>query len=583
MGAPVHAQFRQQVRHVVLHRLLGEEHLVGDLAVGQPVGQQQQDAALLRAERDQGVLGDRRVAQPLDHPGRGQWIEQGLAPRHTPYAVDEIAAANLLEHVAGRARDDGVEECLVLVERRQHQAVEVGVRRPEVPADVDAAAVGEPHVEHGDIGPRGRNATQRLLGGAGLADHLQVAGGFQQVAHTPAHHLVIVEEKDPDHVVDRIIAAVTSYAHAGPEQLRRLLDAVMSVGSDLSLPVILRRIIETATELVDATYGALGVLDEGRSRLAEFVTVGIDDEGVRKIGSYPEGHGILGLLIVEPRPLRLPDLTAHPDSYGFPPHHPPMTSFLGVPILLHDQVFGNLYLTDKVGGGVFTDADEELVVGLAAAAGLAIDSARLHQQLQSATLTEERERIARDLHDDVIQRVFAAGLSLQATAQMSSQPVVQERLSRVVDDLDVTIQHVRNTIFELGRSRVPTASLRADIVGVCNEAAAALGFDPVCRFSGPIDSSVPDEVAVHLVFSLRESLSNVARHARASHVDVALTVDGSVVRLTVTDDGIGIGPDAGRRSGLTNLAERAASVGGTFRHSPGADRGTVVEWAAPLR
>ncbi len=394
---------------------------------------------------------------------------------------------------------------------------------------------------------------------------------------------MIVEEKDPDHVVDRIIAAVTSYAHAGPEQLRRLLDAVMSVGSDLSLPVILRRIIETATELVDATYGALGVLDEGRSRLAEFVTVGIDDEGVRKIGSYPEGHGILGLLIVEPRPLRLPDLTAHPDSYGFPPHHPPMTSFLGVPILLHDQVFGNLYLTDKVGGGVFTDADEELVVGLAAAAGLAIDSARLHQQLQSATLTEERERIARDLHDDVIQRVFAAGLSLQATAQMSSQPVVQERLSRVVDDLDVTIQHVRNTIFELGRSRVPTASLRADIVGVCNEAAAALGFDPVCRFSGPIDSSVPDEVAVHLVFSLRESLSNVARHARASHVDVALTVDGSVVRLTVTDDGIGIGPDAGRRSGLTNLAERAASVGGTFRHSPGADRGTVVEWAAPLR
>ncbi len=130
---------------------------------------------------------------------------------------------------------------------------------------------------------------------------------------------------------------------------------------------------------------------------------------------------------------------------------------------------------------------------------------------------------------------------------------------------------------------MPTASLRADIVGLCNEAAAALGFDPVCRFSGPIDSSVPDEVAVHLVFSVRESLSNVARHARASHVDVALTVDGSVVRLTVTDDGIGIGPDAGRRSGLANLAERAASVGGTFTHSPGVDRGTVVEWVAPLR
>ena len=138
----------------------------------------------------------------------------------------------------------------------------------------------------------------------------------------------------------------------------------MVVGSELSLPSILRRITETAADLVDARYAALGVLDDSRTRLAEFITVGIDDEPTpRAIGHLPEGHGILGLLIVDPKPLRLPDLTAHPDSYGFPPNHPPMTSFLGVPILLRGEVFGNLYLTDKADGEVFTDVDEELVVG----------------------------------------------------------------------------------------------------------------------------------------------------------------------------------------------------------------------------
>ncbi len=180
-------------------------------------------------------------------------------------------------------------------------------------------------------------------------------------------------------------------------------------------------------------------------------------------GHLPEGHGILGLLIVQPKPLRLPDLTAHPDSYGFPPNHPPMTSFLGVPILLHDQVFGNLYLTEKA-EDVFTDVDEELAVALAAAAGLAIENARLHQYMQAASLLEERERIARDLHDDVIQRIFAAGLALQSTAQVCTQPAVTQRLSRVIDDLDITVQQVRNAIFQLSHTGTRRPSVRADIV-----------------------------------------------------------------------------------------------------------------------
>ena len=203
---------------------------------------------------------------------------------------------------------------------------------------------------------------------------------------------------------------------AGPRSLRQLLDAVLTVGSDLDLPAMLQRIVEAAVELVDARYGALGVLDESRTRLAQFITVGIDDETHSAIGDLPEGHGILGLLIVDAKPLRLPDLREHPDSYGFPPHHPPMRSFLGVPVRVRDQVFGNLYLTDKTSAEVFTDVDEELVVGLAAAAGVAIDNARLHARIQELTLVEDRERIARDLHDTVVQRLFATGLSLQGAA-----------------------------------------------------------------------------------------------------------------------------------------------------------------------
>ncbi len=260
----------------------------------------------------------------------------------------------------------------------------------------------------------------------------------------------------------------------------------------------------------------------------------------QRIGHLPEGHGILGLLIVEPKPLRLPDLTAHPDSYGFPPNHPPMTSFLGVPILVRDEVFGNLYLTEKTDGDVFTDVDEELAVALAAAAGLAIENARLHQYMQAASLLDEREHIAHDLHDDVIQRVFAAGLRLQSTAQLCTQPAVTERLNEVIDDLDVTIQQVRNAIFQLSHTGARRASVRAAVVATCSDAASALGFEPTCLIRGPVDSSVGDDVAEHLVLCLREALSNVARHARASSVIVRVAVENDSLTLQVIDDGVGL-------------------------------------------
>ena len=376
---------------------------------------------------------------------------------------------------------------------------------------------------------------------------------------------------------------MSQYEYAGVDQLRRLLDAVMVVGSEFRLPVVLRRIIETATDLVDARYGALGVLDATGTRLSEFITVGVDDDLAAKIGHLPDGHGILGLLILEPQPIRLPDLTAHPDSYGFPPHHPPMTSFLGVPILLRNNVFGNLYLTDKAGGDPFTDADEELVVALAVSAGLAITNARHHEQVAAVSLLEERERIARDLHDDVIQRVFAAGLSLQATAQMSNEPAVTGRLEQTVRDLDVTIQQMRSAIFELNNATSGEPSVRADVLAACAEARRSLGFDPVVRVEGPIDSAVPAQVAGHLLSTLREGLSNVARHAGASMVVVEVSVVDGELTLEIEDDGVGIlARPLHTGHGLANMAARAEALGGSFSTEPGTDAGTTLRWTAPL-
>lgn len=370
-----------------------------------------------------------------------------------------------------------------------------------------------------------------------------------------------------------------------PSDLRQLLDAVLTIGTDLDLPAMLRRIIQGAVDLVDARYGALGVLDDTGTRLSQFITVGIDDEGHRAIGDLPQGHGILGLLIVDAKPLRLPDLRLHPDSYGFPPNHPPMRSFLGVPIRVRDEVFGNLYLTDKRGAEVFSDIDEQLVVALASAAGVAIENARLHTKVQDMALVEDRERIARDLHDTVIQRLFATGMSLQGSIRLVSQDpsAAIERIEGAVDDLDITVKHIRTAIFGLESTRPGRDGTRTRILSLVHESVGPLGFEPRVLLDGPVDTGLAPALAGELIATLREALSNVARHAHASRVEVEVVLDTDL-RLTVADDGVGPPTEGARRGkGLANMAARATKLGGSFElraHSP---RGTVVEWCVPTR
>lgn len=372
-------------------------------------------------------------------------------------------------------------------------------------------------------------------------------------------------------------------ASSGDRQLERLLDAVLTIGSDLDLRTVLHTIVQAATDAVDATYGALGVLDDAGGRLAEFVTVGVADDVRRAIGDLPEGHGILGLLIVEPRPLRLPDLTRHPASYGFPPNHPPMTSFLGAPIAVRGHVFGNIYLCDKAGGGVFTDDDEDLVVNLASVASLAIENARLHARVAELATLEDRERIARDLHDTVIQRLFAVGLGLQATLRLVDDPVVTARLVAAVDDLDITVRDIRAAIFELQAAHRSDASVRQRLLEVTAQSVGGLGFEPVVRFDGPIDAAVDPALADEVVAVLREALANVARHAHASGTDITVVARDARLSLRVADDGIGYSADRPHGRGIGNLQARAERLGGAFSVDERTGGGTEVVWTVPIR
>ncbi|MEU6415541.1 GAF domain-containing protein [Microbispora sp. NPDC046933] len=537
------------------------------------------------------------------------------------------------------------------------------------------------------------------------------------------------------------------------DRVHALLEAVVSIGSDLDLEVVLRRIVETATTLVDATYGAMGVIGE-ENTLIQFVPVGLNEEEIARIEHWPHGLGLLGLLIKEPQTLRLSDISQHPESYGFPPGHPPMGSFLGVPVRVRDEVFGNLYLTEKRGGGNFDEDDEAIVVALATAAGVAVENARLYEEsrrretwLQASAdittrllsgaepqevltliarraremadadsvaillpskggdtldtalkdgtledgalpggpmrggdvpidgslpgraflsgeplmlddpaggdariahgdleagpvaavplgaagavrgvlalvkrsgrlpfsrselrtlhafaghaavalelaetrrdaerlgLLEDRDRIAKDLHDVVIQRLFAVAMTLMSAVRLVERPEASSRLQSAIDELDTTIRQIRSTIFALQTPREDALpSLRAQVVDLVEGARGHLGFMPGLSLEGRLDNDVPAEVAEHLLAVLREALSNLVRHAKASRADVAVHAGDGRLTLVVEDNGVGI-PADGRRSGLRNLADRAERLGGAFTLASPEAGGARLEWSVPL-
>ena len=368
-----------------------------------------------------------------------------------------------------------------------------------------------------------------------------------------------------------------------PAKLRRLLEATLLLEGDLELPTLLRHLIDEARSMTGARYGAIGVLNDERTSLVEFITVGLEPEEEEKIGARPTGKGVLGVLITDPRPLRSASLGSLPDSYGFPPNHPPMTSFLGVPIKVRGEVYGNLYLTDKTGWSEFTSDDESLVEALALAAGIAVENARLHQKVQVVAVYEDRDRLARDLHDTVIQRLFAVGLSLQSMAVAATSSEMTERLDAAISDLDDTIRQVRSTIFELG-SVAADQGLRAGILSLVRDLNPVVGFAVQVSFDGPVDSAISNEIAEHLLAVVREAVTNIGRHAHATSASVTVSIADGVCCLQVTDDGGGIDTKTATEGGfgLVNLRRRAEKLHGSFVTESPATGGTSLIWQVPV-
>jgi signal transduction histidine kinase len=369
-------------------------------------------------------------------------------------------------------------------------------------------------------------------------------------------------------------------------RLRALLKANRAIIEHLDLSVVLERIVEAAVELVGAQYGALGVVS-AEGGLEQFINVGMTPEQVAIIGHLPRGHGLLGAVIDNPHPIRIPLIAAHELSVGFPPNHPPMTSFLGVPVRVRDEVYGNLYLTNQK-SGAFTDEDEQLVTALAATAGVAIENARLFAEVSEArssrqklALLEDRGRIARDLHDHVIQQLFGTGLELQNIAGSTSDAVVKERIVQSVAQLDASISQIRTVIFALTvSSDDPRSAVRHAIIDLANELAPSLAGTPAVSFSGPVDLVVTETLAEDVIAVTREALTNVVRHAAATRTSIDLRVADGAIVLTVTDNGSGISK-AKRHSGLANLEQRAQLRGGAMSITSGAT-GTILRWSVPL-
>ncbi len=530
---------------------------------------------------------------------------------------------------------------------------------------------------------------------------------------------------------------------ATQSRLRGLLRANAAVAADLSLPVVLRRIVDAARDLVGARYAALGVFGHD-GQLEQFVHAGLNDDLAAAIGELPRGRGIPGLLTTEPVPIRLADLAGHPASAGFPPGHPPMSAFLGVPVRIGEEVFGNLYLTERTRGGEFTAEDEELAIALAAAAGGAISNARRFTESEQrrrwlaasgdlaplllsgqdadpyalitahalaaadadvATLTlphgtdqvivrsasgltsaelpgrtapledslagrtirtgkpllvsdaseaadamlsggtgsllavplaageeilgalilgraatrpgftdaslqmaasfaahaavtlelnrartdqialarmEDHDRIAGDLHDHVIQELFALGMGLQGLAGRLDKPAHAGRVNSYIDTIDKVIGKIRDSIFQIQARRQHPAGLQAELLELLDEHTPQLGFTPGLRLTGPLDASADATLTHDILAVAREALSNCARHAHATAADLSLALDDGLITLGITDNGRGLGTPA-RSSGLASMRRRAERNGGTLQLTTPDGGGTRLTWTARQR
>jgi signal transduction histidine kinase len=360
------------------------------------------------------------------------------------------------------------------------------------------------------------------------------------------------------------------------DRLAALAQAAATVMEETDLTIVLKKAVSMAATTTGARYAALGILGD-LGGLVEFVNEGIDAATVEAIGELPQGHGLLGTVIRQARTIRVDHISEHPDSVGFPPHHPAMDSFLGVPVRVGGTVFGNLYLTEKPGG--FSDDDAHLIEAVAALAGSAVSNSRLQSRLRQLALVDERERIARDVHDSVIQNLFAIGLTLQGLALRVGSGF-DDSLNDLVDRIDGAIDELRRLIFGLRQQPI------ADVEHALERMLDELGRPPEVELDvGPGIGSIDAERIADLIAMVREATANALRHSGAGRITVHLeTVDRHLI-ATVTDNGAGfvLDPDDGSGSGmgLGNMRARALRLNGHVAITSERGRGSVIEIVIP--
>lgn len=353
--------------------------------------------------------------------------------------------------------------------------------------------------------------------------------------------------------------------------------AAVTATGDLS--ELLAATAETARDITGAKYAAIGVIGE-HGTLVEFIHSGIPEELAEAIGPLPTGRGVLGTLIIEAKTIRLDRIQDHPDSSGFPPNHPPMTAFLGVPVRAGNRVFGNLYLTEKAGG--FTDDDEQIVEAFAAIAGSAVASVRLQDKLRRLAVVEDRERIARDLHDAIIQDLFAVGLTIQGLAARIDDVRDRHHMEEAVQRLDSAITELRRFIFDLKPPIWHDRDLGTELTRLVQQLAEPYGVEAHVEVS-PDVGQVPNDVIDVASQIVREATSNALRHSDSPTVEITAGSGSGFLILTITDRGKGFdAASVASGLGLASLRSRAEKAGGdtTLHSRPG--RGTTVRVLLPI-
>ncbi len=379
--------------------------------------------------------------------------------------------------------------------------------------------------------------------------------------------------------------------HHRSEQLAALHQAALALMQELDLGIVLQQVVDQARTLARAKYGALGVLEEKSEFIDQFITSGITQGQRARLGALPRGHGLLGVLIKAGDSIRVPNIATDPRSVGFPPHHPPMQSLLGVPIKFKGEILGDLYLTDKMTPSgevtVFSDQDQNLLEMFASQAAIAIKNAQLYRQSQQLALLQERERFGMDLHDGVIQSIYAVGLMLddaQYRAE-SGLPEVKAMIGQSIEGLNDVIRDIRNYILDLRPQRFQGRHLPEGLEELAREVRAHSFLNVNIQIQSENWTQLPPDLTVEILHIAREALTNIRKHAHASSVDVTLMRQPETLALTIADNGIGFDPAEAMNNegnGLRNMQERSQALGGKVTFTSRESGGTCLELLIPL-